>query len=148
MNTATTLGKTISFAVFFIVLSTLTACTGEEKAVASDVKQEEMIRPAIISEVTGFSGSNVRTFPGLIEANKKTDLAFRVAGQLTKLPVKAGASVKKGQLLAQLDSTDYQNAYDDRIAKLNLARTQHKQTTTLFKKRYASQAEVDSVTAQ
>ena len=152
MNIDAKFGK--SFSLFFMIflLNTLTACTGDEKAVAGDmaanVAKEEIVRPAIISEVQGYEGTSIRTFPALIEANKKSDLAFRVPGQLEKVKVKAGSQVKKGQLLAQIDSTDYQNAYDDRIAKLNLARTKHKQTTTLFKKRYASQAEVDAVTAQ
>lgn len=148
-------GKSFSLFLIFLLLSTLTACKGGEKAMADDVKdatdkevKEEIVRPAIIAEVIGLEGTSIRTFPALIEANKKSDLAFRVPGQLEKVNVKSGSQVKKGQLLAQIDSTDYKNAYDDRIAKLNLAKTTYKQTTTLFKKRYASQAEVDAVTAQ
>ncbi|WP_299877054.1 efflux RND transporter periplasmic adaptor subunit [uncultured Cocleimonas sp.] len=148
MNIDAKTGKTFSLFFIFFLLSTLAACKGEEKAMADDVVKEELVRPAIISEVLGFEGTSIRTFPALIEANKKSDLAFRVPGQLEKVTVKSGSQVKKGQLLAQIDSTDYQNAYDDRIAKLNLAKTKYKQTTTLFKKRYASQAEVDAVTAE
>ncbi len=157
MNIEANSGKSLSlFSLFFIflMLTSLTACkagkiamAGGDVAVEDEVK-EESVRPAIISEAVAMDGTSIRTFPALIEANKKSDLAFRVPGQLEKVTVKSGSRVKKGQLLAQIDSTDYQNAYDDRIARLNLAKTKFKQVTTLFKKRYASQAEVDAVTAQ
>lgn len=49
-----------------------------------------------IVEVKSLQGVKVRTFPAVIEASEKTDLTFRVAGQLIRLPINAGTEVKKG----------------------------------------------------
>lgn len=152
MNTDTSSHTTKLLLTIFLIAGSsnlLSGCMGEKANAESEtVEEKELVRPARIAEVTGFKGSSIRTFPAIIDANKKTDLAFRIPGQLTKLPAKAGKRIKKGQLLARIDSTDYKNTLEDRLAKFSLAKTQHKQTITLFKKKYASQAEVDSVNAQ
>ncbi len=119
----------------------------KESTPDSEVK-EDLIRPARIYTVGENFRSSIRSFPASIESNEKTDLAFRVPGQLTDLPLKAGDVVEAGDVLARLDSTDFKNALDEKVAQLNLIKTQHQQIHSLFKKKYASQAEVDSVNAQ
>lgn len=147
--------KTMDFKIMSVVkllllslfVLSLSGCGGKT-ATVEETEKEEVIRPARIADVSSFESSGIRTFPAIIDANKKSDLAFRVSGQLTKVYVQAGSQVKKGQVLARVDSTDYKNTLADRQAKLQLAKTQHKQTVTLFRKKYASQAEVDTVNAQ
>jgi RND family efflux transporter MFP subunit len=48
------------------------------------------------------------TASGSIASNLEAELSFQTAGKIAKINVKEGAEVKKGQLLAYLDST-YQN---------------------------------------
>ena len=47
-------------------------------------------------------------YPGRVQAAKDVDLSFRINGQIQKIYVKEGSIVKKGQLLAEMDPTDYQ----------------------------------------
>ena len=47
-------------------------------------------------------------YPGRVKASKDVDLAFRVSGHIERIYVENGAVVKKGQLLAEMDPTDYQ----------------------------------------
>ena len=47
-------------------------------------------------------------FPGKVKAAQDISLAFRVSGTISKIHVKDGARVQEGQLLAELDPTDYQ----------------------------------------
>ena len=143
MNVVMASKKMIYLVSIILLLGVTSACQEQ----LDTAEKTEIVRPANIVEVISFQGLKIRTFPASIEASKKTDLAFRVAGQLIQLPVRAGTEVKQGQLLAQIDSSDYQNALDDRVAKLNLVQVQHKQIHTLFKKSYASQAEIDSIDA-
>jgi len=49
-----------------------------------------------------------RNFPGKVRASQRVDMAFQVSGSLIKLPIKEGAQVKEGDLLAQIDPKDFQ----------------------------------------
>lgn len=122
----------------------LTAC-GEEAE--SQSTQEPVIRPAKIAVVQGAEQQARRIFPGTIEAAQHSALSFRVSGELTKLPVQAGARVVKGQVLAELDQSDYKNTLADRQAKYDLANIQYKQIKSLLEKNYASQTKLDEVRA-
>ncbi len=51
-------------------------------------------------------------FPGKVKAAQDINLAFRVSGTIHQIYVKEGASVREGQLLAELDPTDYQVQLD------------------------------------
>ena len=46
-------------------------------------------------------------FPGKVKAASEVNLAFRIGGPVAKVYADAGSFVKKGQLLAEMDSRDY-----------------------------------------
>jgi multidrug efflux pump subunit AcrA (membrane-fusion protein) len=46
--------------------------------------------------------TRVRTFPGLVEASRRVELAFQVPGLLVSFPVKEGQRVAKGDVIGQL----------------------------------------------
>ena len=151
MKTGIGLKKSAVMSLAMLVTMGLSSSINETSAKgekAEAVPAKELTRPALIAPVVSFQGVGIRTFPAIIKANEKTDLAFRVAGQLTHLTATASKKVRKGDLLARVDSSDYKNVLEDRIAKLNLARTQHRQTSILFKRKYASQSEMDVVNSQ
>ena len=62
--------------------------------------------------VTGGASSDSATYTAEIRSRYETDLSFQVAGKLVNRAVDVGATVKKGQLLAQLDQTDQQLGVD------------------------------------
>lgn len=131
-----------------ILLSTLFlgACDKTDTDVQNT--QTEMARPAKIVPVLADGISVLRTFPGTLEASKKAELTFRVGGQLTKLPAQAGLEVKKGDLLAHLDESDYQNALDERQARFDLAKVQYEQAEKLLDKKLTSQLQHDQTAAE
>lgn len=51
-------------------------------------------------------------YPGKVKAAQDISLAFRVSGTIRKIFVEDGARVRQGQLLAELDPTDYQVQLD------------------------------------
>lgn len=136
----------ISLTLLFFLGAGLTGCEKEE-AQANPEIEAEIIKTVRIASPFSYQTTGTRHFPAIVEASEKTDLAFRIAGQLNVLAVKAGDKVKKGQLIAQLDTKDYQNTLDDRKAKLNLAETQYKQREELYKKNYVSQSTMDTFKA-
>ena len=60
---------------------------------------------------------------GTLAAAKQADLDFAVAGTVTKVFVKAGDHVKKGQALARIDAASLRASYDSAEAALSSAYT-------------------------
>ena len=74
-----------------ILLST--ACgKKEEKAV-----EKEVVRPIKMITVTSAKDAFKRRFPGRVRAAMRVDLAFRVNGPLTQLPIEEGQPVEIGR---------------------------------------------------
>jgi RND family efflux transporter MFP subunit len=93
-------------AVFFIGIAlSMPGCSRDstnQKSVAVKVEVEKS-KPADVSQVFAYSGT--------IEESETIPLTFSSVGTVSKVYVSEGAYVKKGQLLAMLDSTTSQNAY-------------------------------------
>lgn len=126
----------------------LTGC--QDQTAESDTASQavEVVRPAKLVAVTALNQQAIKHFPGVIEAANKTQLSFRVSGQVEQLAVQAGQQVRQGQLLAQLDTTDYDNNLAQAQANYNLAQVQFDQVTKLYAKNYSSKTELEQVTAQ
>jgi RND family efflux transporter MFP subunit len=58
--------------------------------------------------VSAGAESNVRSFPGKVEASNKVELAFQVSGLLVNLPVREGQKVTKNAVIAQLRPDEFQ----------------------------------------
>lgn len=82
---------------------------GQTQAVSRPVKVFRIGEPTI---------NSVRDFAGEVRARIETPLSFRVAGKLLERKVDVGDQVRKGQLLAILDSNDYHLAVQGLKAQL------------------------------
>ncbi len=134
------------FALFLPVIILMSAC--QEVQTKNDQDKSPLVRPAKIVSVLSSGLSFNRTYPGTLEAAEKAELAFRVSGQVSSLPARAGLRVKKGELLARLDDTDYRNSYDERKARFDLANIQHQQSKKLLKQKLSSQLQSDQSAAE
>jgi RND family efflux transporter MFP subunit len=91
----------------------ISACS-EEKA---EVKQ--VIRPVKVVEIAKAGDTRKLDYSGSVKARTEMNLGFRVAGKITERLVDIGDKVKPGDVLARMDSTDYQLAV--KTAEANLA---------------------------
>lgn len=66
------------------------------------------VRPVKTLLVTGGDDLHVRSFPGVIEASKRVELAFQVPGLLVKFPVREGQNVTAGEMIGQLRQDEFQ----------------------------------------
>lgn len=66
----------------------------------------EFVRPVMLSEVVSLRSYD-KDFVGVVSAEQYTNYAFRVGGLINKTYVTEGAMVKKGQLMAELDASDF-----------------------------------------
>jgi len=83
-------------------------------------KQNEIIRKVKIEPVQQSDSLTVKNYPGIIKGASELNLAFRVAGPIQKILVKEGDYVKQGQLVARMDTRDYE-------VQLQVAQAQHDQ---------------------
>jgi multidrug efflux system membrane fusion protein len=99
--------NTFILLAFFFLLS---SCTEKKEEV------KELIRPVRYAEVSQSGGEKTYTFSGVAQSSEETNLSFRVAGNVRTLNVKLGDRVKKGQLIATIDPSDYSIQVDQAVA--------------------------------
>jgi RND family efflux transporter MFP subunit len=128
------------------LLTQLTGCNSGEGNLQNT--SETLIRPAKIVFAQPAGIVAVRSYPGSLEASRKTELAFRVGGELEALPARAGMRVKKGELLAQLDDEEYKKDFDEARARQELAEIQFKQYKKLLEQKLASRLQFDQANAE
>ncbi|KZN15042.1 efflux RND transporter periplasmic adaptor subunit [Marinomonas sp. TW1] len=130
------IGVTLATSLF------LTACSSDSPEETS--VEENIIRPVKLLTIESTDAINIRRFPAELQASEEADIAFRVGGQLQTLNVVAGQRVKKGDLLATLDPTDFKLEVELAEANQRLAEAQFKRIQTIFKQNATTKAEYDS----
>ncbi len=101
--------KNIILLVLFAFL--ITSCSKQEP------EKEAIIRPIKYGKIVKSSGNETYTFSGTAKANHETNLSFRVSGTLRSVNIKLGDRVRKGQLLATIDPSDYNISFDQALAR-------------------------------
>ncbi|MES2345545.1 MAG: efflux RND transporter periplasmic adaptor subunit [Chlamydiota bacterium] len=66
---------------------------------------------------------------------RQVDIGFRVSGQVTQLLYEEGDLVKKGDLLAVLDQTPYNNLAQEALANMNSIKASYENAKKLLKRR-------------
>ena len=112
---------------------------------------EPPLRPVRTIEVASTGGERSRTFSGVAQADIESTLSFRVSGNLKRLLVRTGDHVKAGQLIAELDPTDYALRVQEAEAALIQAEAQARQADAeygrmrgLYENRNASRSDLDA----
>ena len=120
------------------------------------VKEEEV--EFITKKAKKGSFSKKVDATGEIFATELIDVGAQVSGQIKKLYVKLGDQVKKGDMIASIDSSTQQNSIDNKEAQLaiykaqlesakvalNIAKTQFDRENALFSKNATSKQEFES----
>ena len=75
----------------------------------------------------------VLQFPGRVKSAQSVNLSFKVPGTLQHLYVDEGAQVRKGQLLAELDDTDYRVQLSATKAEYEQVKADAERVMALFK---------------
>lgn len=72
-------------------------------------------------------------YPGKVKAAQDISLAFRVSGTIKKMHVKEGTHIRQGQLIAELDPTDYQIQLDATEAEYRQIKGDAERVMALYK---------------
>ena len=107
-------------------------------------------RPALAYQIKTGAGAETELYAGEIRARVEADHAFRVGGKIVQRMVDAGASIKKGQVLARLDPQDTKLASDASASQVaaqktevDFAESERKRYQDLFTKGFVSQSALD-----
>lgn len=94
----------------------LTGCSTEPPPRA------EAARPVKTMVVAAGEEPRVRAFPGILEAARRVELAFRVPGLIVSLPIMEGQSVAKGDVIAKLRTDEFEARLKTLQGQLDQAR--------------------------
>ena len=81
---------------YFIPVSSLTAT------------EVETVRPTVLTFSQAAAGSPVLTASGYVVARRKAVVSAKIQGRLAELAVEEGSHVREGDVIARLESADYQ----------------------------------------
>jgi RND family efflux transporter MFP subunit len=127
-----------------------TAC--EKKT--DEILKKELVKSVYVTIPKVNKDSEQRVFNAVASSNNQIKLSFKVQGNLNYFKVKNGDEVKKGQLLAKLDSKPYslkvsQVRYGLSEAKASLqnAKNTYERTKKLYVNQNASVSDIDNARA-
>ena len=80
---------------------------------------------------------------GVVEPTVMVPVAPRAGGRLAAIQVAEGAAVRRGQVLARIESADLDQTVHEMRAREQLARAQHERSRRLAAQNFVSEAEVD-----
>lgn len=126
------------FFVFALASLTLSGCSKQEEPVVVDTA-----RPVKSVVVGGPEATGERRFPGRVDSTSKAELAFRIPGTVQAILVREGDVVEEGQVLAELDPTDYEIALKDRQATYDRASNDFERAKELVEDGFISRTDYD-----
>ncbi|MGI9342658.1 MAG: efflux RND transporter periplasmic adaptor subunit [Gammaproteobacteria bacterium] len=111
----------------------------------------EIVRPVRYTEALAAGSVAQRIFSGVTKAALDADLSFKVPGNVTTIDFVVGDRVDTGQVVAQLDPTDYQVQLREAEAGLQRARAELRnaqanfdRTRELYENRNVSKSDLDT----
>ncbi len=125
-----------------IITTLIVSC---DKTQPLEVK--EPLRPVRTIIATAGDGITGRDFPGVVVAQNKADLSYRVSGKITELLVREGDKVKSGQIIARLDQTDFKIDLEDKQASYKETKANFERAAKLIEPGHISQREFDEIKA-
>ncbi|MFA0439779.1 efflux transporter periplasmic adaptor subunit [Vibrio sp. 10N.286.49.C2] len=102
-------------------------------------------------KVTEIGKSELKSqlyFPALASAADRSHLSFRVAGEINNITLKEGDFVKKGDILATLEPTDFQLDVDNAQARYAVIDSQYRRSSPLVEKGLLAKSQFDEIAAQ
>jgi membrane fusion protein, multidrug efflux system len=133
----------LSLALPVSLIALLTACGNGEPATVA-------VRPAMVVQPQ-LSAELMDAYPGEVRARLEPELAFRIAGKVTRRLVEVGERVKKDQPLAELDPQDVRLQLEAMRAQvaaaeanLQTVRAERERYKTLLARNLVSRSQYDN----
>ncbi|WP_447952085.1 efflux RND transporter periplasmic adaptor subunit [Chryseobacterium koreense] len=96
----------------------IASCTHKENTAITESNNAFNVQ---VEQPQTYNGIIQSGYSGVVEAQKTTALSFATMGTITEIFVDEGQAVSKGQLLAKVNASNAQNAYQVALASLQQA---------------------------
>lgn len=141
--------KFVIVLVLLIVLIVFGGVVGMQQFIASKkaeaaLHMPESVNPVTVMTVNGREWTPVISAVGSIRPNQGAMISAQTAGSVTKVLVKSGERVKKGQLLVEIDSSVERASLKASEAQLPAAQANYNRYRNLVASNSASKADLDS----
>lgn len=105
----------------------LSACGQKEVAETS----EPVVRPIKLLIIEEASDQRSRSYPAIVQAATSRDLSFSVGGLIVEIPVKEAQQIKVGDVIARLDTRDFQTKFNSAKAQFDNAEDEYQRSVRL-----------------
>lgn len=128
-----------------VALASLVACSSDDAV--KEVVEEAPLKP-VRTLTVNLGGSSSRSFTGVVDAARSAEIGFRVNGELKVVNTKEGDAIKEGQVLAQLDQTDFKIKLGASQAEYDRAKSEFNRAKSLLTKMAISASDFEKLKAQ
>jgi multidrug efflux system membrane fusion protein len=111
-------------------------------------------RIARVAKIEPADAVNTTMYPGAVRARHESALGFRVGGKISQRLVDVGAHVSRGQVLVELDPSDFElsvtrarAALSSAESALKLAKSEHERYQNLARQGFVSQLALEAKTS-
>lgn len=118
--------RTFGALAVFMILVLLAACRG------GDGEEVQEIRPVRVMVTDKRLSGDTVSLIGNVQAESEINLSFRIGGRLVSRNVGVGDTVRRGQLVAQLDTQDEESGLQSARAQLSSAQAQSVEANNNF----------------
>lgn len=108
----------------------------------------EAVRPVKLISVEAASTIESRSYPAIIKAATYRELSFQVSGLIEALPIKEGAEITQGAIIAQLDRRDFQSRLDAAQSQFNNAKAEYDRAVRLDKENAIAKSSLELRSSQ
>ncbi len=131
-----------------VVAGVLIMSTSAENTSANELDSDNnYLRPVPTVVAVSSKATVTRNFPGRVQAARRVELAFDVAGVLVELNAQEGSVVAQGDVIAKIDSRELQNNYTASKVVYEDAQRIYKRAEVLREKNIISKSEYDKAKA-
>ncbi|MBT4877172.1 MAG: efflux RND transporter periplasmic adaptor subunit [Desulfobacula sp.] len=149
--------KTIPFVMVLLVIGLIILPLGKkisEKKLALAQKQSnetaiaKSLTNVITMELIPAMVMEKLSLPGVAKPWVSLEVVSETRGKVISKKITAGRQVKKGDVLAIIDKSDYQNSYDSALASYDSAMATQKRLKALVKKNFVTKSQLDDAVAR
>ena len=149
--------KTIPFVMVLLVIGLIILPLGKkisEKKLALAQKQSnetaiaKALTNVITMEIIPAMVMEKLSLPGVAKPWISLEVVSEIRGKIVNKKISEGRHVNKGDILAVIDKSDYQNSFDSALASYDSAMATQKRLKALVKNQFVTQSQLDDAVAR
>ena len=127
--------------IFSLVASFFVGCDNQPSEAI------KLVRKVKVDKVESVSAKEYAEFAGVVKEARSVNLSFRVAGPIKRLKVKQGDHVQKGDLVAEIDTRDYELQLSVAQAEFDKVTAETKRVIELYNRQSVTEADYQKAVA-